>query len=131
MKNNDTDYKFVGFTDNDIITDIIENNGYTDNADVLMCDSTYTYAPTGDSLCWLCTIKHLGVAHEYASEVQRYPHHFIKCVGALVAASRECPSNECRKHICDFYNQCINTNTVTDMNDLLKLVYDRYVENMQ
>jgi hypothetical protein len=122
---------FKKIKDNDIVDNLLNGGEYTDDADIVHTDEGFEYAPTGDSLCWKCTIKHLGAACEYASEVQRYPHHFIKCIGALVCASRECPSMNCRRHICDFYNQCLSTGTIEDMTQLLMLVYSAYNDTIE
>lgn len=121
------DHKFIGFEDNTYIDRILRGE-VCDESDIMTDGDTYMYVPTGDSVCWKCTLKHLGAAHEYASEVQKYPHHFIKCIGALVAACRECPSRFCRELIYAFYNDCLEKNIISDMNSLLTAVYNKYTE---
>ena len=115
---------FQRFNSNDLVEGILA--GESIPSCVSVNDSTYTYRPTGEKECWLCTIKHLGAAWEYASEVQSHPHHFIKCVGALVAASRECPSADGRTRIREYYNNAIDTHCLEDMNPLLQFIYDLF-----
>lgn len=123
--------EFKNFTKkvSDIPEYIIET-GLCDLSDIIRLGDTYTYVPTGENTCWRCTLKHLGAAWEYASELQKYPHHFIKCVGALVAASRECPSAEGRRLLDEYYNSCLTLNVVEDMDILLKDIYSIYTESL-
>ena len=124
-----TEFKYFTEKVNDIADAIITNND-CDHADIIHIDDAYVYVPTGEELCWKCTLKHLGAAWEYASEIQKYPHHFIKCIGALVAASRECPSAEGRTLLYEFYNECLMSNVVEDMNTLLKDIHSIYTESL-
>lgn len=122
-------FEFIDFTE-DIseLAELIIASGECDSSDIVAENTTYTYIPTGEKTCWKCTLKHLGVAFEYASELQKYPHHFIKCIGALVAASRECPSSKGRELLYTYYNKCLDKDVIEDMNTLLSDIYSIYRE---
>ena len=84
----------------------------------------------GLPLCWKCTMKHVGQAVGFASELEGYPERIACVVGELGHAYRECPSKSVAEKIRDTYTRILDTGCVPDFTELLKLVSEGWLTSV-
>lgn len=89
------------------------------------------YTLPGLPLCWKCTVKHLGQAVGFASELEGYPERLICVVGELGHAYRECPDSELAEDIRSTYVRILETGCVPDFTPLMEKVYRGWLESLQ
>lgn len=98
----------------------------------LRIDGDYLlYSIPGLPLCWKCTVKHLGQALGFASEVENYPERLICVVGELGHAYRECPDPEIAKEIHNAYQRILDIGCMEDLTPLLKKVCKGWQDHLQ
>ena len=92
---------------------------------------TLYYSLPGLSFCWKCTVKHLGQALGFASELEAYPERVVCLVGELGHAYRECPDPDTAKEIRNYYTRILDTGCVPDFTPILKRVYSGWWNHLQ
>lgn len=95
---------------------------------VQQSERCFVWRPNGRTTCWDCTIKHLGTAASYASELRQYPHYFIRMIGELNHAYMECPEAYLADQIRGVYKEALRLQVAPDLDSLLTLAYQRYQE---
>ena len=94
-------------------------------------DDDVYYTLPGLPLCWKCTLKHIGQAISFASELENYPERIGCVVGELGHAFRECPDKTIAQHIHDAYQHVLDEGCVGDLTNILKEVVPRWRESIQ
>ena len=125
--------RFINFNTEDaqqVVEQLIEQDDvqHLPAAVVQQSEQCFVWRPNGRESCWECTIKHLGTAAAYATELRSYPQYFIRMIGELNHAYMECPESYLADRIRAVYKEALRSNVVPNLEPLLTLASQRFQE---